>query len=154
MWSAEPNNYILALWKLKPDCELDMLSGYSKYAWEASLIVSSRSNIRKLVKTPPILQVSSWSLGGQECSWWSWQWCQGTHNIPRMLYWKFHQDPTSGSLSRLHLSSKSLPGVLEDNKGPDGAGVGVGGSSTPIGTFPQSLMMIQGGGGGGGLSGH
>ena len=26
---------------------------------------------------------------------------------------------------------------------PDGAGVGVGGSSIPIGTFHQSLMMIQ-----------
>ena len=28
-------------------------------------------------------------------------------------------------------------------EGPDGAGVGVRGSSIPIGTFPQSLMMIQ-----------
>ena len=43
---------------------------------------------------------------------------------------------------RLHLSSKSLPGVLEDLEGPDGAGDGVGGSSIPIGSFTQSLMMI------------
>ena len=28
------------------------------------LKVSSRSKIRKLIKTPPILQVPSWSLGG------------------------------------------------------------------------------------------
>ena len=31
---------------------------------EASVKVSSRSNIRNPVKTPPVLQVSSWSLGG------------------------------------------------------------------------------------------
>ena len=37
----------------------------------------------------------------------------------------------------------SLPGVLEDIEVPDGAGVGVGGSSIPIGTFPEDLMMIQ-----------
>ena len=34
----------------------------------------------------------------------------GTPNIPMKLYLKFHQDPTSESLSRLHLSSKSCPG--------------------------------------------
>ena len=37
------------------------------------------------------------------------------------------------------VSSKSLPGILE---GPDGTGVGVGGSSIPMGTFPEGLMMI------------
>ena len=95
-----------------------------------------------LIKTLNFLQVFAWSHGGQWCSWWSWRWCQGTQNTPGKLYWKFHQDPTSGSLPRLHLSSKSLPGVLEDLEGPDGAGDGVGGSSIPIGTFPQSLMMI------------
>ena len=31
---------------------------------EASVKVSSRSNIRNPVKTPPVLQVSSWILGG------------------------------------------------------------------------------------------
>ena len=34
--------------------------------------------------------------------------------ILQKLLCKFHQDPTSQTLSRLHLSSKSLPGVLED----------------------------------------
>ena len=101
---------------------MEMVSEYSKYPREALLKVSSRSNIRKLVKTPPILQVSSWSLGGKECSWWSWRWCQSTQNTPGKLYWKFHQDPTSGSLSRLHLSSKSLPGVLVERDVLDGAG--------------------------------
>ena len=38
---------------------VEMVLGYSKYPWEAFLTVSSRSNIRKFVKTPPILQVSS-----------------------------------------------------------------------------------------------
>ena len=36
-----------------------------KISQETLLKVSSTSNIRKLVKTPSILQVSSWSLGGQ-----------------------------------------------------------------------------------------
>ena len=48
--------------------ELEMVSDYPKYPREAILKVSPRSNIRKLVKTPPILQVSSWSLGGQKYS--------------------------------------------------------------------------------------
>ena len=30
----------------------------------------------KPVQTPPVLQVSSWSLGGQVGSWESWSWCQ------------------------------------------------------------------------------
>ena len=37
----------------------------------------------------------------------------------------FYQDLTSGTLSRLHLSSKSLPGVLEDMEVPDEPGGGV-----------------------------
>ena len=36
-----------------------MVSGYLKYPREALLKVSSRSNIRKLVKTSPIIKVSS-----------------------------------------------------------------------------------------------
>ena len=51
--------------------ELEMVSCHSKYPREALLKVSSRSNIWKLVKTPPILQVLSWSLAGQGSSWWS-----------------------------------------------------------------------------------
>ena len=48
--------------------ELDMVSWYSKYPRKALLKVSSRSNIRNLVKTLHFLKVSSWSLGGQLCS--------------------------------------------------------------------------------------
>ena len=45
--------------------------------------------------------------------------------FPKEALLKFHQDPTSGTLSRLHLSSKSLPGVLEDLDVLDGVGEGV-----------------------------
>ena len=44
--------------------ELEMVSGYTKYPIEGLLKVSSRSNIRKLVKTTNIIKVSFWSLGG------------------------------------------------------------------------------------------
>ena len=44
--------------------KLKMVSGYPKYPKEALLKVLSRSNIRKLVTTTPIIKVSSWSLGG------------------------------------------------------------------------------------------
>ena len=80
---------------------------------EASVEVLSTSKIRDPVKTPPVLQVSSWSHGGQRGSWWTWSWCQILEIIFQKLLWKFHQDPTSGTLSRLLLSSKSLLGVME-----------------------------------------
>ena len=38
---------------------------------------------------------------------------------------KVSSDPTSETLSRLRLSSKSLPGVLEDMEVPDEPGGGV-----------------------------
>ena len=45
--------------------------------------------------------------------------------ILQKLLCKFHQDPTSQTLSRLNLSSKSLPGVLEDVEVLDEHGGGV-----------------------------
>ena len=39
--------------------------------------------------------------------------------ILQKLLCKFHQDPTSQTQSRLHLSSKSLPRVLEDVEVPE-----------------------------------
>ena len=45
---------------------LEMVSGYSKYPWEVLLKVSSRSNIRNLVKIAPILQVSNWVLDDRD----------------------------------------------------------------------------------------
>ena len=61
---------------------------------KVSVKVSSRSDIRNHVKTPPVLQVFSWSLGGHWYSWWTWIWCQMGANIHQKLLWKFHQDPT------------------------------------------------------------
>ena len=47
---------------------IELMSRYSKYPWEVLLKVSSRSNIRNLVKFAP---ATTWSLRGQGCSWWS-----------------------------------------------------------------------------------
>ena len=47
-------------------------------------------------------------------------------NIQEKLPRKFHEVWTSETLSRLPLSSKSLPGVLEDMEVPDEEGSGLG----------------------------
>ena len=74
--------------------DLEMVSDGREHPSEVSVKVSSRSDIRNHVKTPPVLQVSSWSLGGHGHSWWTWRWCQMGANIHQKLLWKFHQDPT------------------------------------------------------------
>ena len=43
---------------------LELVSYDRDHDSEASVKVSSSSKIRNPVKTPPVLQVSSWSLGG------------------------------------------------------------------------------------------
>ena len=60
-----------------------------------------------------------------------------------MLFWNFHLDPTLGTLSKLHLSSKSVPGVLEAFDVLDRAGVGVRVSKISIENFPESFIKIQ-----------
>ena len=90
---------------------------------------------KKPVKTPPVLQVSSWSLGGQGCSWDTWRWCQKGCNIPRKVSCKFDDDWFRKSLSRLLLSSKSPPGVLEDMDVPEILGDGVRRVGTSQGVF-------------------
>ena len=105
---------------------------------EASVKVSSRCNSRNPVKTPPVLQVSPWSLGGCGGSWWTWRWCHMIGIIIQKLLWKFHQDATAENLSRLHLSSKSLPGVLGDIEVPDELG---GGVMCQDSTCPTSLSL-------------
>ena len=53
-----------------------------------------------------------------------------------LLIW--HGNNNKQNIESVHLMSyKSLM------EGPDGVGVGVGGSSIPIGTFPEGLMMIH-----------
>ena len=54
-----------------------------------------------------------------------WWWSQIEKNILEKLPWKFHEDWITETLSRLHLSSKSLPGVLEDVEVPDAPGDGL-----------------------------
>ena len=44
--------------------DLEMVSDWREHSSEVSVKVSSRSDIRNHVKTPPVLQVTSWSLGG------------------------------------------------------------------------------------------
>ena len=80
---------------------LELVSDVRDYLSEAFVKVSSRSNIRNPVKTPPVLHVSFWSLGGHGGSWWNWRWCQVIGIILQKLLWKFHQDPTSETLSKL-----------------------------------------------------
>ena len=130
-------------WRFLMDLEFG--SDEWEHLYEASVKFSSRSNIRNPVKTPPFLHVSSWSLRGHKGAWWNWSMGQMNGWIFMKLLWNFHQDPTSGTLlrvlissmscpeehpisgalSRLHLSSKSLPGVLEDMEDPDGPEVGI-----------------------------
>ena len=81
--------------------DLEMVSKEGDYPSEPPVKVSSRSIVRNCVKTPPILQVTSWILGGHVGSLWT------------------------SHVSRLHLSSKSVPGILKDMEVPDGPGDGV-----------------------------
>ena len=52
--------------------------------------------------------------------------------ILQKLLWKLHHYASSENLSRHHLSSKSLPGVLEDMDITDGPGDGVRLETTSI----------------------
>ena len=96
---------------VQEDMDLDMVLDGRDHPSKVSVKVSSRSDIRNHVKTAPVFQVSSWSQRGHEHSWWTLRWCQMGANIHQKLLWKFYQDLTTGSMSRLRLSSKSLPGV-------------------------------------------
>ena len=79
------------------------------------------------------------------CLWWTLRlrWCQSTYYHSRKLSWNSHQDPTSGSSSGLHLSSKYLPGVLDDVDVLDGAGDGVKVIIKSIGNFIESFIKIK-----------
>ena len=75
--------------------------------------------------------------------WQTWIWCHMTCTNPLKLLWKFHPNPTSGTLSRLYLSSKSLPGVLEDMEVPDEPGDGVIWLVSTFRSFCKSFIMIK-----------
>ena len=105
--------------------------------------ISSKYNNRKPVMTLPVLQVTSWSLGGHEDSWWTYRWCYMTCINHLKLLWKFHPNPTSGSLSRLYLSSKSLPWVLEDMEVPDKTVDGVLWHVSTLWLYCENFIQIQ-----------
>ena len=62
---------------------------------------------------------------------------------PREVLLKVSSRSTSGSLSRLCLSSKSLPGVLEERDVLDGAGNGVMVLKISQGSFTESFIKIH-----------
>ena len=94
------------------------------------------------LKTTLFLHVFSWSLGWHRGSLQTWR-CHMTCINPLKLLWKFHLNPTSGTLSRLYLSSKSLPGVLEDMEVPDEPGDGVIWLVSTFRSFCKSFIMIK-----------
>ena len=73
--------------------------------------VLSRSDISNHVKTFPVLQCLF--LDSRQ-HWYSWNGVRWEGTFTYKCRWKFYQDLTSGTMSRLHLSSKSLPRVQED----------------------------------------
>ena len=141
--STCPPSLFLGSWRMwRFLMHLVMVSDGWEHPKEASLKVSWILDIRKPVKTPPVLQVSSWGLGGCGGSWRTWWWSQMEGNIQEKLPWKFHEDWTSETLSRLHLSSKFLPGVLEDMEVPDAPGDGLRWKRTFKRSFPESFIKI------------
>ena len=116
---------------------LVMVSDGSKHPREASLEVSWKLDIRKPVKTPPLLLISSWSLGSHG------SFLTYMVMVSEKLPWKFHEDWTSGSRSRLHLSSKYLHGVFEDTEFSDAPGDGLRWKRTSKRGFPESFMKIE-----------
>ena len=75
------------------------------------------------LKTTLFLHVFSWSLGWHRGSSLTGR-CHMACINPLKLLWK-HPNLTSGSLSRLYLSSKSLPWSLEEMEVPDAPGDGL-----------------------------
>ena len=98
--------------------------------WKWTLKRSFPERFRKIGQQKPCQDSSchpslSWSLGGHGGSWHTLWWSSMEVNIQEKLPWKFHEDWTKETLSRLQLSSKSLPGVLEDMEDPDVPGDGL-----------------------------
>ena len=102
--STYPPSHFLESWRtwrfLK---DLDVVSKERDYPSEPPVKVSSRSKVRNCVKTSPILQVTSWCLGGHGSSWWTWRWCQRKGTIHLIFLWKFHQDPSLRTHVKKHV---------------------------------------------------
>ena len=128
----------------------------SRRTWTILMDLEMLSNWRgnppgasvSFIKTPPVFQVSYWSL--EVSSWilhqhscWTWRWGQMEWNIHQKCLWKFHQDLTSETRSRLHLSCKSFPGVKEDMDIPDEPGDGVRWEGTSIRSVCETFIKIR-----------
>ena len=120
-------------------CEVRVLTVFLMYDLDETFreasegcFLSSDTTSRNL----HVLQDSMKRLKRHGGSWQHWKWCQGVRTTPRKLPWKFHYNQTSWTLSRLSMSFKSLPGVLEDMEVPDNIGNGVRGLGQPLGSFP------------------
>jgi len=88
-------------WMFLTNLEMVPYDMYQSY--EVALKISSKSNIRNHVKTLLVLIVPSWSLGGHVGFLTTWRKCHMTCINPLKMLWKFHQNQTSGTLSRLHV---------------------------------------------------
>ena len=109
---------------------------------QINLSLILRLQIKIYFKTQCLL-VSSWSLVGHGGSWLTLRWCQKGGGILWKLQWNFNQDWTLGTKSRLHLSSKSPHGVLEDMEVPDKPGDGVIWHVSIIWSCSENFIKIQ-----------
>ena len=108
---------------------------------QINLSLILRLQIKIYFKTQCLL-VSSWSLVGPGGSWLTLRWCQKGGGILWKLQWNFNQDWTLGTKSRLHMSSKSPPGVLDDMEVPDKLGDGVRLVGAFYGSFSKIFIKI------------
>ena len=119
-----------------------MVSGYAKYLWSFTknfIKVKHQEAFQGSTYHPTFL-LESWRAG---MFLFELERLSGYRNILRKLYWNFHHDPTSWSSSRLHLSSKSLPGVLEDRDVLDWDRGGVRVLKISQGSFTESFIKIH-----------
>ena len=61
------------------------LSYVRNYHIRAFLKILSKSEHRKPIKNNPVLQVSSWSLGGHGGSWWCWIWYLKSEYVTNLI---------------------------------------------------------------------
>ena len=61
------------------------LSYVRNYHIRALLKILSKSEHRKPIKNNPVLQVSSWSLGGHGGSWWCWIWYLKSEYVTNLI---------------------------------------------------------------------
>ena len=94
------------------------------------------------IKIRPVLQVSTWSLGGQDGSWHTNNECYLVYNCIYSMCRKFHQILTWITLSRHYLSSKCHPGVLEDRMVPDTLTESIIYFRIVFKTYPESFIQF------------